>query len=161
MRAPRIALSALALATAAACASRPVETTSTGGVAPSPATSPTADMSGMPHFSATLAPVNGSGISGTAMIHGMNGRQMVELSINGAPASATLPWHVHSGSCADGMTPIVGDPANYTALGTSNDGTARIMADLPINFVAGQKYHVNVHKSPTEMGTIVACGDIS
>ena len=160
MRAPRIALAALALASTAACAARPAETGSTG-VSPSSATSPAADMSGMPHYSATLAPVGGSGISGTAMIHGMNGRQMVELSIMGAPASATLPWHIHSGSCADGMTPIVGDPSNYTALGTSNDGTARIMADLPITFVAGQKYHINVHKSPTEMGTIVACGDVS
>jgi hypothetical protein len=160
MRAPRIALSALALASAAACASRPVETTSTG-VAPSAATSPAADMSAMPHYSATLSPVGGSGVSGTAMIHGMNGRQMVEISISGARPSATLPWHIHSGSCADGMTPIVGDPANYTALGTSNDGTARIMADLPVNFVAGQKFHVNVHASPSDMGTIVACGDIS
>ncbi|HEX8849119.1 MAG TPA: hypothetical protein VF761_06290 [Gemmatimonadaceae bacterium] len=161
MRAPRFPLAALALASTAACAARPVQNTSTGGVAPSPATSPAADMSGMTRFSATLAPVNGSGVSGTAMIHGMNGRQMVELSISGAPASATLPWHIHSGSCADGMTPIVGDPASYTALGTSNDGTARVMSDLPINFVAGQKYHVNVHASPSDMGTIVACGDIS
>lgn len=161
MRSLTTTLAALALASTAACAARPVETTSTAGVTPTPSPTSATSMAGMSHYSATLASVGGSSVHGTAMIHSMNGRQTVELSISGAPAAATLPWHIHSGSCADGMTSIVGDPAIYTALGTSNDGTASLMADLPITLATGQKYHVNVHKSPTEMGTIVACGDLS
>ena len=160
MRAPHIALAALALATAA-CAPPPSQTTSTSGPTTPAPSAPSGDMAGMTHYSATLAPVGSSTVRGTAMIHSMNGHQTIELSVTGAPAAATLPWHVHSGSCADGMTPVVGDPSLYTALGTSNDGTASIMADLPITLAAGQKYHVNVHASPSDMGTIVACGDVS
>lgn len=118
-------------------------------------------MGGMAHYSATLASVGGSSAHGTAMIHSMGGKQRVEVQLSGAPAGATLPWHIHSGSCADGMTPIVGSPSLYTAIGTSGDGTGSIMADIPVTLAAGQRYHVNVHASPSDMGTIVACGDLS
>jgi Cu-Zn family superoxide dismutase len=117
-------------------------------------------MANMPHYSANLAAMNGSTVHGTATVHAMNG-STVNLQISGGTPGATYPWHIHTGSCADGMTPIVGDPQLYTALGTSGDGTASLMATLPINLTANQRYHVNVHASPTNMGTIVSCGDLA
>ena len=118
-------------------------------------------MSTMPHYSANLAAVSGSTVHGTATAHSMNGSQTVNLQISGGTSGATYPWHIHTGSCSDGMTPIVGDPALYTALGTSGDGTASLMATIPITLSDNQRYHVNVHASPTDMGTIVACGDLT
>jgi hypothetical protein len=93
-----------------------------------------------------------------AMVHGTNDRQTAQVQITGGSPSALYPWHIHTGTCADGMTPIVGSPQLYTALGTSTDGSASLTADLPITIDATRRYHVNVHASPTDMGTIVASG---
>ena len=154
------ALPALVLA-AAACA--PTYTTGgSSGETPAPSTSTAGDMAGMTHYSANLAAMNGSTVHGTAMVHSMTpGQQTVELQVSGATAGATYPWHIHSGSCADGMTPVVGSPALYTALGTSGDGTASLTATIPVTLDPTQRYHVNIHASPTNMGTIVACGDLT
>jgi hypothetical protein len=94
------------------------------------------------------------------MVHSMGDRQTVEIQIAGGSASGVYPWHIHAGSCADGMGAIVGPPSQYTALGAGSDGTASLTADLPITLDASRRYHVNVHASPSDMGTIVACGDL-
>ena len=152
---------ALAAATAAACA--PSYTTAgSSGETPAPSASAAGDMAGMTHYSANLAAMSGSTVHGTATVHSMTpGQQTVELQVSGATPGATYPWHIHSGSCADGMTPVVGTPSLYTALGTSGDGTASLTTNLPITLDVNQRYHVNVHASPTNMGTIVACGDLT
>ena len=154
------ALPALVLA-AAACA--PTYTTGgSSGETPAPSTSTAGDMSGMVHYSANLAAMNGSTVHGTATVHSMAaGQETVNLQVSGATPGATYPWHIHSGSCADGMTPVVGSPSLYTALGTSGDGTASLTATIPVTLDPNQRYHVNVHASPTDMGTIVACGDLA
>lgn len=118
-------------------------------------------MNGMPHYTANLAAMSGSTVHGTATVHSMNGSQSVQLQISGGASAATYPWHIHTGSCSDGMTPIVGNPQLYTALGTSGDGTASLMVTLPIALNEDQRYHVNIHASPSDMGTIVACGDLT
>lgn len=150
---PRLLFAAFAFATClVACG----PSTSTGS-APAPISASRAGTSWM----ATLIPVGTSTVRGTAMVHGMNDRQTAQVQITGGSPSALYPWHIHSGTCADGMTPIVGSPRLYTALGTSTDGSASLTADLPVTIDASQRYHVNVHASPTDMGTIVACGDLS
>ena len=135
--------------------------TSSGNPTPVPAPNPTmGDMSGMSHWSANLAAMNGSTVHGTAMIHSPDGtQQTVQLQVSGANPGAVYPWHIHTGSCADGMTPIVGNPQLYTALGASGDGTASLMATIAVTLSDNQRYHVNVHApggSP-----IVACGDLA
>ncbi len=154
-------LPTLALAAAAGCA--PTYTTAgTSGETPAPSASSSADMAGMVHYSANLAAMNGSTVHGTAMVHSMNaGQETVEVQISGGTPGATYPWHIHTGSCSDGMTPIVGNGSLYTALGTSGDGTAAVTTTIPITLDQTQRYHVNVHASPTDMGTIVACGDLT
>lgn len=154
------ALPALALALAAACAPR-YRTAGSSGESTAPSTSTAGDMAGMTHYSANLAAMGGSTVHGTATVHSMTGQQTVQLQISGGTPGATYPWHIHSGRCADGMTPVVGNPSLYTALGTSGDGTASLTANIPATLDANQRYHVNVHASPTDMGTIVACGDLT
>ena len=154
-------LPVLALA-AAACTPR-YSTAGTSGETPAPSTTAAmGDMAGTTHYMANLAAMGGSTVHGTAMIHSAaSGQQTVELQISGGTPGATYPWHIHTGSCADGMTPVVGDGRAYTALGTSGDGTASLTTTLPVTLSADQRYHVNVHASPTDMGTIVACGDLT
>lgn len=69
------------------------------------------------------------------------------------------PWHIHAGRCGSGG-PIVGDPAAYPALrpGTDGNGTASATVNVPLTM--GQDYYVNIHASPSELGTIVACGQL-
>ena len=150
----RLTATALALATSlAACG----PSTSTGGSVPVPITASRASA----HWMATLAPVGASTVRGTATVHSMNDRQTVQIQIVGGAPSGVYPWHIHSGSCADGMSPIVGAPQLYTALGAGGDGSASLTTDVPVALDGSQRYHVNVHASPSDMGTIVACGDLS
>jgi hypothetical protein len=95
------------------------------------------------------------------MVHTMGDRQSVEIQITGGAPSAVYPWHIHVGSCADGMGAIVGPAQLYTALGAGSDGSASLTTTLPIVLDASQRYHVNVHASPSDMGTIVSCGDLA
>ena len=158
----RLAHALPALILAAAACTPSYSTAGSSGETPTPSTTAAGDMSGMTHYSANLAAMSGSTVHGTATVHSMTaGQQTVELQVSGATPGATYPWHIHSGSCADGMTPVVGSPSVYTALGTSGDGTASLTATIPVTLDPNQRYHVNVHASPTEMGTIVACGDLT
>ena len=155
------ALPALALLAAAACTPKYTTGGSTGAN-PAPSTSTTGDMAGMTQYSANLAAMNGSTVHGTATVHSMSaGQTMVEVQLSGAASGATYPWHIHSGSCSDGMTPIVGSAQLYTALGASGDGTASVTTNIPVTLDPAQRYHVNIHASPTNMGTIIACGDLT
>ena len=147
----RIALALAALV--AACG----PSMSTGGPTPAPITASRASA----HWMATLTPVGASTVRGTAMVHSMNNRQTVEIQIAGGNASAVYPWHLHTGRCADGMGSIVGSAQAYTALGAGSDGSAALTTDIPVALDASQHYHVNVHASPSDMGTIVSCGDLS
>ena len=151
---PRVSPAALALAAlVAACG----PSTSTGGAPPAPISASRASA----HWMATLAPVGASTVRGTVTVSTMGDRQTVRIQIAGAAPSSIYPWHIHTGSCADGMGTIVGPAAHYTALGSASDGTAALMADLAVTLNQNQRYHVNVHASPSDMGSIVACGDLA
>jgi hypothetical protein len=81
------------------------------------------------------------------------------VTVTGAPANGTHPWHVHSGTCAQ-PGPIVGPPAAYTPLKVDSAGTARLEATLPFATPTTGAYSVNVHMSPAQMGMIVGCADL-
>ena len=107
----------------------------------------------------TLSPVGTSSVSGTAT--GTTGNDMTDVTVNitGAQAGATLPWHIHEGTCSDANAPIVGSPAAYPALTVGADGRATAKAHLTVKLNEAKNYVINVHASPTNLGTIVACGD--
>lgn len=108
---------------------------------------------------ATLTAMGGSGITGSAAAVSEPHQTHVTVSLGGAMAGAVLPWHIHSGQCGSNG-PIVGPPASYPPMTAGSDGAATGAATLPMPLEATTRYYVNIHKSPTEMGTIVACGDL-
>ena len=112
-------------------------------------------------WSGTLHPVGGSGVSGTA--RGMSGHDMtmVTVSVTGAHPGARLPWHVHEGQCGQGSPPVVGPASAYPVLTVGADGSATAQAHLNMDLNEAKSYIVNVHASPTNLGTIVSCGDFN
>jgi Cu-Zn family superoxide dismutase len=104
---------------------------------------------------------NGSKIRGAgSMAAGKaGGTTLAEVKYKGDRAGAVRPWHVHVGSCAKGG-PILGDASAYSALRVAATGDAEGKATLRLALPDSGSYFVNIHESPTKMGTIVACGDL-
>lgn len=109
-------------------------------------------------WSATLAAVGGSGVSGTATATEMDDATHATVSITGARGGGVHPWHIHEGSCGDSNPPIVGPASAYPPLNAGSGGTARAEAHVPVELNEARRYIVNVHASPTNLGTIIACG---
>jgi hypothetical protein len=113
-------------------------------------------------WTATLASLSGSSVTGSATAGpGETAEQTrASVTISGAEPGAVHPWHIHSGRCGDNG-PIVGPASAYPPLNANAQGAASVTANLPYATPASGSYYVNVHRSPTEMGTIVACGNLS
>ena len=152
----RIAPLAVAVMLATACARTPkVEVDPASGRADVDVQKP-----GTPEtWSGTLTAMSGSSVSGTASGTTANDASHVTLTLSGAQAGTTHPWHVHEGKCTDTSPPIVGDPAAYPPLVVGADGRATATAHLSVKLNEAKNYIINVHASPTNLGTIVACGD--
>ncbi len=101
-----------------------------------------------------------SGISGQSEVTGSNGSSDVSIDIQGAESGGEHPWHVHEGTCGSGGG-IVGDPSAYGLLEVGDDGSANGQATIDTTLESGSDYHVNVHASQDDLGTIIACGDLS
>lgn len=155
-------VASIAVAGCATSSATPPETTGAGVTPPPPGTvSATTPAGASLTWRANLQPMNGSNITGSAAVTpGTTGAVTATISISGATAGDVHPWHVHNGTCATGGG-VVGPGSAYTPLTVAAGGTASSSATLPTGLDGTQKYHVNVHKSPTDMGTIVACGDLS
>jgi len=98
-------------------------------------------------------------VRGTARANSGFGQTGVAVSIAGAPAGGTHPWHIHQGTCASGG-PIVGAPDAYPSLRPGTDGRADGAARISAALAHDREYHVNIHASPADLGTIVACGEL-
>ena len=120
----------------------------------------TEPMTQVVQWSATLASDAGGPIGGTATA-APSGTAATSATVNltGATPSAVHPWHIHAGRCGDNG-PIVGPPSAYPPLTAGADGAATVMATIPVATPVSGNYYVNVHRSATEMGTIVACGNL-
>jgi hypothetical protein len=143
----RIAILLLAGLTLAACSARSGEDEG-GGLS---------DTVG--DWSTDLEPRNNSGIRGTSGVQSLAAGAGARVSIRGAMNGAHHPWHVHRGTCSAGGG-IVGEAGAYPPLHVGTDGTAAATATLNVALNEEERYHVNVHRSATEMSVIVACGDL-
>jgi hypothetical protein len=122
----------------------------------------TSDGQGM-KMTATLTPQKGGTVAGTATVEPGTGAgtTVATVSITGAKPGAVHPWHVHVGKC--GMTPggkVWGDPSAYKPLTAGSDGTAKGTATISMAVPTSGDYYVNIHASPSDMGTIVSCGNL-
>jgi len=114
-------------------------------------------------MTATLTPAKGGTIAGTATVAAGSGAgsTVATVSITGGKAGAVYPWHVHVGKC--GQTPggkVWGDPSAYKPLTAGADGSAKGTATIAMAVPTSGDYYVNIHASPSDMGTIVSCGNL-
>ncbi len=112
-------------------------------------------------WTATLASMAGTNVTGTAsvMAGSSAGTTSTEITISGAPPNGEHPWHIHSGTCATGG-PVVGPATDYTPIKADASGNGTSTGTVNIATPASGDFHVNVHMSPSDMKTIVACGDL-
>jgi hypothetical protein len=116
-------------------------------------------------WSATLTPPASTAdpkISGTATVMGNadSTQTRVEVNLNGATPGADLPWHLHRGTCGDDQG-IVGEASAYNPLKVGVNGRSMGSATLEIAMPRSGEYMINVHASPADLGTIVACGNLT
>jgi hypothetical protein len=108
-----------------------------------------------------LKPGAGSSITGEAEVEGKDKdkKAEAEISIKGGTPGSELPWHVHQGKCGDNGS-IVGAATAYPVLKVKENGEAKAEAKLDVEAPTSGEYYVNVHKSASDLKTIVACGDL-
>jgi hypothetical protein len=110
-------------------------------------------------WSATLAPVNNSGVRGAVSARSAVAATGVSITIGGGSMGGRHPWHVHRGGCAQNGA-IVGGADEYPLLDVGSGGNASASANLEVGLSEDAQYSVNVHRSATELGTILACGEL-
>ena len=102
-----------------------------------------------------------TGITGTVRARVEGGNTTATIRLTGLTPGGHHPWHLHEGTCETGG-PIVGNPEAYTPLHVGNDGSAEATARLTsLRLNEAQKYHANVHLSAGNMGTVIACGNVT
>jgi hypothetical protein len=110
-------------------------------------------------WNGSLTPQTGYAVTGSFRAIYFEGRTDVTINIANASPGQTLPWHIHEGSCGNDRG-IIGGASNYPPLVVGSNGTATGRANVMALLDEAKDYFVNVHASPTNLGTIVACGDL-
>lgn len=82
------------------------------------------------------------------------------VMVANAEPGAKHPWHIHAGTCGSGGG-IVGPPDSYTPITIGTNGRGEISVTLPFSTPTQGQFYVNVHKSATDLKTIVACGPLT
>jgi hypothetical protein len=111
-------------------------------------------------WSSNISPVGSFRVRGTAKAQSVGVGTGVTISIEGAAHHAQHPWHVHRGVCGDNG-PIVGSAGDYPTLSVNMEGRASANASIGTALNEHDSYYVNVHNSPTDLGTIVGCGKLN
>lgn len=111
----------------------------------------------------TLGAFGNSGVSGEATFTELSdGTIEISLDLAGTPSGGIHPAHIHVNTAAEGggiaisLEPVDGSSGSSMTIVTGlDDGT-------PISYNELMEFdgYINVHLSPTELGTIVAQGDI-
>lgn len=110
-----------------------------------------------------LASVDDPSISGTAkFIENENGSTTIELQLTGTPNGGMHPAHIHFNTAAEGgdialtLGTVDGDTGFSTVTTAALDNAVAITYDELVAFDG----YINVHLSASELGTLVAQGDI-
>jgi carbon monoxide dehydrogenase subunit G len=110
-----------------------------------------------------LATVGTLGVSGTAtIIEKSDATLSIELKLNNAPMGGSYPAHVHFNTAAEGGNIALTLTAVDGSTGKSTTTFKTLDAGTPITYQTLLSYngYINIHKSTTELGTLVAQGDI-
>jgi hypothetical protein len=88
-------------------------------------------------------------------------RTLAHIEIANALKGARYPWHVHTGHCGLDQGVLATEADAYPVLKVGGNGTAKADADLRLPVPKTGQYYVDVHASPTNMQTIIACGNMA
>ena len=99
--------------------------------------------------------LNNSGENGTATLTDVADGVRVVVTLKGTPKGIDQPTHIHIGTCGN-----INKAPEYPLQNTSNGSSATVVRGVKLaNLLAGH-YAINVHKSGTDLGTYVSCGNI-
>lgn len=102
-----------------------------------------------------FAAQNASGETGTVTLAPTSDdTTTVTVNLKGAPADAQ-PDHIHPGTCAKL------DPKPMYPLTNVVDGTSTTVVKASMAKLTAGGFAVNVHKSTSDLGTYVACADLT
>lgn len=111
---------------------------------------------------AQQTPLTGVRVGGSATVVPGDGiaQTRAVVSVFGVTPGAVLPWHVHLGRCGDDRG-ILGQPAQYAPITIAQNGQGEAMVVLPFSAPVTGDFFVSVHASPSNLQTIVACGNLA
>ena len=103
-----------------------------------------------------VLPVDESGVRGSVLVsdYGLGGSVVVIL-LSGTPVDGVHPAHFHQGDCGSGGEIVV--PLENV---NGRSGLSVTTTDAPYDDIVSGNYYLNIHLSPDDMGTIVACGEV-
>ena len=119
----------------------------------------TAEVRPVESWSGRIAAEDFDDLRAAASVNSGTFETAASVSIAGARSGATHPWHVHVGRCGSGGA-IVGNASAYTPLNVGGNGEARSSARVNVGLEPGGQYHLNIHESPSNLGTIIGCMDL-
>jgi hypothetical protein len=103
----------------------------------------------------TFEEYNDSGVEGTATFYDLgDDRTLVAIAITGG--GEAHPAHIHEGTCGNS------EPEPFKTLTTVDDsGESLSLVDVPLtDLIDGGDYTIDLHLSPDELGTLIACANI-
>jgi CHRD domain len=103
----------------------------------------------------TMNAQNGSGETGTATLTQSGADIVVKIDIKNG-TSAAQPAHIHEGTCAK-LNPAPKYPLTNVVDGKSTS----TLKDMKLSSLETGGFAINVHKSTSDLGTYVSCGDIA
>lgn len=127
-----------------------------GTPAGSPVASPTVTITPEPNAPRLVLPfevLNDSGLSGTATLYEAGNKTIVDLDVRNT--GDDQPAHIHSGRCGTLEPSPAFDLAPLHA-----DGVSRTVIDTPLEGLLNGQFAIDIHLSPTELGTLSACANI-
>lgn len=99
---------------------------------------------------------NDSGENGTAVLTQVADGTRVEVKLDGAPKDVAQPTHIHVGNCGH-----INKAPEYPLTSTTNGAGVSTVKGVQLADLLKGTYAINVHKSGTDIGTYVSCGNIA
>ena len=106
-----------------------------------------------------LNALNNSGVSGTATLIAQGNQTVVTLDVEGI--AGDHPDHIHRSTCSN-PEPKPTYPLRDVVLNPANArGESETTVRVKLSELVGGQYLILIHKSPTDISTYVACGNIA
>jgi len=104
-----------------------------------------------------VAEVGGSGVSGAVQVteDPRTGGARVAITLEGTPDGGVHPAHFHVGDCGSNGPIVV--PLNNV---NGDSGSSVTETEASFEEITESDHYINIHLSPEDLGTIVACGEV-